>query len=256
MVSSGAARQEAYRKRGLALAASLGEEFRERLGDQFVSSILMGSLARGDHVPSFSGLNLFLVVRENRPVYRKRVREAIESQSKDFPDFYPDAGGLVVVIITTRNSLTGPQRPSAGRVNSLNRYELRTSGLTITGEDLIPKIPEGEIEKSEVKAVLRSYAKRVADYNPAAYFGRMALVQATLNIARMDAILHGQYVVLRSDVVKVFGRIHPKGLSVASEALDLRANWGDELISPTIFRRFQGRVRPWAKFLSEEPIPH
>lgn len=249
-------RRERYRQRAFHLARAIGEDLHRHLGEEFVSLILMGSLARADYVPGFSDLNLFLVVKRPAATPRKLVTRAIEAQAHNFPEFYNRHGALVVIMLVSPGALTGTHRfRSRGMLDSLNRQEIRTTGVTILGEGLLPLMPIEEPRREDLEAILAKYAAQIGDYNAESYFGRMTLLKAILHVARMDVLLHGKDVVEKADIARAFEALHPEAMAVVREALQLRAHWEYHPGDTVMYLGLRSRARTWARALARETHP-
>ncbi len=240
-----------YRQKGLQLSRDLGGLMREELHDNFSSLILVGSLARGDHVPAFSGLNLFLIVQDPRRVNHARIRRTIASLADKYPMYlskHTRRGSLVVVGLTSRAALTLPRSGGTpGLLDTLTRHELRTSGITIAGEDLLAAVPEEPLAPEDLRQMHARYRVGLGDLEAESHVGRMSLIKAIFNMGRACVLLRGPYVVNRSDIVREFKARWPDLAGPLRQAEALRSTWDLVAEAPRVFWSLKADAQRFAR---------
>ncbi len=243
--------RELYRRKGLQLSQDLGGLLREELRDNFSSLILVGSLARGDHVLAFSGLNLFLIARNPARANHARIRRIIGSLADDYPMYlskHTRRGSLVVVGLTSRTALTLPRSGGTpGLLDTLTRREVRTSGITITGEELLAFIPEEPLAPEDVRQMHTRYRRGLGDLEAESYMGRISLIKAVFNMGRACVLLRGPYVVNRADIVREFNARWPDLAGPLRQAEALRSTWDLVADAPKLFWSLKADAQRFAR---------
>jgi hypothetical protein len=209
--------------------------------------ILMGSIARHDHVPGYSGLNLFLVVQSPRSLRHGSVRKSIGLQRKAFPEFYNRFGALVSVTIVGPKALTTPRwSGSPGLLNSINRGELRTTGIIIEGGDLLVRIPDEPLRREGLEGLYDRYRGLLPELQLESYFGRMSTIKSVLHRARSAVLARGTWVVDKLDILREFKGRWPElmGFPNKPSISGATGTWYRQASQPSPGSR--GRPRPSA----------
>jgi hypothetical protein len=201
----------AWRRRALELSHAVEVHLKAKLHRDFVSLILMGSIACHDHVPGYSCLNLFLVVRRPRSLRHGSVRKSIGLQRKAFPESYNRFGALVSVTIVGPKALTTPRwSGSPGLLNSINRGELCTTGIIIEGRDLPVRIPDEPPRREGLEGLYDRYRGLLLELQLESYFGRVSTIKRVLHGARSAVLARGTWVVDKLDILREFNGRWPE----------------------------------------------
>lgn len=204
-----------------------GKNVEQLLRDNFVSYLVVGSLARGDVVPGWSDIDSVLVVNDKDQKVLKIVETVKSEIENDNSWLMSEYGSFFTVWIVTREEfLYGRDRFP----DKLNLIDFKKIGRTIVGEDLSSLIMVPEIDRKLIEKIFFEYWSALKKMDKRGFTpfwkGRNAIAYP-LDAARYALLISGIYVSAKKDIVEKFELNFPNFiyLPTLKKAYNLREKW-------------------------------
>ena len=210
-------------------AKDVGRQLEQRLGENFVSFFVIGSLAQDDVVPGWSDIDSVLVVNRTEETPEGVIETLRREMARKYEFLRSERGSRLGIFLISLDDLLSCKISEGRFPSSLNFHDFRFNSKRMAGEDLSGRFKVPEVTEEEVGLILSGYRDMLErETNSSAYWkGRNAVI-SVLNAARMSLMMDGIIVTKKREILEASMEAFPKGKEIIERAVHLRENWMKE----------------------------
>ncbi|MEE9506466.1 MAG: hypothetical protein V3V98_04895 [Thermoplasmata archaeon] len=210
-------------------ARDAGGQLERRLGENFESFFVIGSLAQDDVVPGWSDIDSVLVVNRTDETLEGMIETLRREMARKYEFLRSERGSKLGIFLISLDDLLSCKISEGRFPSSLNFHDFRFNSKRMAGEDLSRRFKVPEVTEEEVGLILSGYHDLLErEANSSAYWkGRNAII-SILNAARLSLMMEGVIVTKKRDILEASTKALPKGKEIIERAVLLRENWMKE----------------------------
>jgi len=210
-------------------AEDVGGQLERRLGENFVSFFVIGSLAQDDVVPGWSDIDSVLVVNRTDETLEGMIETLRREMARKYEFLRSERGSKLGIFLISLDDLLSCKTSEGSFPSSLNFHDFRFNSKGIAGEDLSRRFKVPQVTEEDVGLILSGYYDILErEANSSAYWkGRNAII-SILNAARLSLMIEGVTVTKKREILEASTKAFPRGKEIIERAVHLRENWMKE----------------------------
>ena len=207
-------------------AKNAGGQLERRLGENFVSFFVIGSLAQNDVVPGWSDIDSVLVVNGMDGALEGMIETLRREMARKYEFLRSERGSKLGMFLISLDDLLSCKTSEGSFPSSLNFHDFRFNSKRVAGEDLSRRFKVPQVTEEDVGLILSGYYDILErETNSSTYWkGRNAII-SVLNAARLSLMTEGIFVAKKREILEASTKAFPRDTGIIEKAAHLRENW-------------------------------